>query len=441
MRNDTLSVNEVQVMKLLGFPVLLPPSQEEFTSKIDAERDKPSESEFHLSDCMQEGYVSEGLEASLEPNDAIQRENSILDQVDEDEEDNLDNISLLSGTLSIGDVSRAIGMKNPESSSEKAEVLYTSPSKYSMEQNALVLPPPQDHTSVGSAPDISSINITVDEKQIDHVVKSSIDKYLERESVINTPTIPNLIVDEHDELTNMTEFALQSDESSTTKTSHTNAEAEKILQCVDVVPSGEHCNTLLNKSGILEEHIELESTSSEYKKTGWSTICEESIGCDIRTSHFSSSGKFRQKSGISCVKPPSKPKSFKCPTKNCKLRFQRRLHYERHVGGCFAKSLSEGKPILNGDFKCEECGKFFHHPDNLKLHQKYHADLLIEKECNICGLKGIMGRHALTAHTEKFHSTKIPCPFCKKLISSRRLLNRHISRIHQKKPGTGQDSI
>ena len=117
--------------------------------------------------------------------------------------------------------------------------------------------------------------------------------------------------------------------------------------------------------------------------------------------------------------------------------FQRRLHYERHVGGCLSKyrQTTEKINVPEASFKCTECKKTFHHVDNLKLHEKYHADLRIEKECSICGVSGIMGRHALTAHMEKHHSTKMPCPTCNKMLSSRRLLNRHISRIHQKKSG------
>ena len=135
---------------------------------------------------------------------------------------------------------------------------------------------------------------------------------------------------------------------------------------------------------------------------------------------------------------PPKAKSFACPTPSCNLVFQRRLHYERHVGGCLAKyrqTAGEETNVPKAAYKCGECEKTFHHQDNLKLHEKYHADLKIEKECSICGASGIMGRHALTAHMEKHHSTKMPCPFCNKMLSSRRLLNRHISRIHQNKSG------
>ena len=84
VRNDTLSVNELQVMKLLGFPVCLPASQNECAAKIDPER---SGIEFHLTDCIQDGYVSGDLDVSIGPNDETHADNSILENDDDEEKE------------------------------------------------------------------------------------------------------------------------------------------------------------------------------------------------------------------------------------------------------------------------------------------------------------------------------------------------------------------
>ena len=442
VRNDTLSVNEVQVMKLLGFPVST--SQTEYASKLNAECDKRSVLELQLSSCMQDGYVSGDLDVSIGPDVSSHTENSILENDNEDDEDNLDNISLLSSTLSIGDVSRVIGLKNPETigTDKKDSILIESPSKCMVENNVLPLPLHSDDQTTKEQivpPQESSVlNIELQEKQIEITVKSSLEKYFDRESVINTPTLPNLTGDEQDELENMSDFPLTSEESIILKKHNPFLEPEKVFPSEGIMPSDELPNIISNKNLIPDDldrniKLELESSSSNHQREGW-TICEEPSSCDIGLSH-SEVSKSPEKSIRFSLKPP-KAKLFACPSPNCKLRFQRRLHYDRHVGRCLSQSVNaEDEESSRGDFECEECGKSFHHPDNLKLHEKYHADLLVEKQCTICGTSGIMGRHALTAHMEKFHATKIPCPFCEKILSSRRLLNRHISRIHQNKAG------
>ena len=445
VRNDTLSVNELQVMKLLGFPVSLSASQTDYASKFNTECDKDSVLELQLSSCMQDGYVSDDLDVSIDPDVTTKTENSILDIDHEDDEDNLDNISLLSSTLSIGDVSRVIGLKNPETigTEKKDSILSESPNKCIVGNDDLTLPlRSEDQTTKEQIvpPQESSVqNIDLQDKQIENSVKSSLEKYFDRESVINTPTLPNLTVEEQDELENMSDFPLTSEESIILKKPNPFIEPEKVFQSAGIMPSEELPNIISNKNLIPDDldqtiKMELESSSSKHQKEGW-TICEESSSCDIEFSH-SEILKSSEKSLRFSLKPP-KAKSFACPSPNCKLQFQRRLHYERHVGRCLSKLVNaeEDEESSRGEFECEECGKSFHHPDNLKLHEKYHADLLVEKECSICGTRGIMGRHALTAHMEKFHATKMPCPFCEKLLSSRRLLNRHISRIHQNRTG------
>ena len=426
VRNDTLSVNELQVMKLLGFSVCLPTYQNECEAKSDPER---SEIELNLADCLHDGYISGDLDVSVDPIDGTHAEDSMLGNEDGEDDDNLDNISLLSSTLSIGDVSRAIGLKHPDIIPDRKVDICENHTKSSIENNTSILPPPPEQISKEPIPETSIVNIDLQEKQLYHAVKSTVDRYFDRESVINTPTLPTLTGDENDELGNMSsDFPLQTKGLILTKKPDTNIAPERMLQSVDVLSNDQFSTTTSNKNLLSDDQIELESSSSEYEKRGW-TICEEPSSCDIRNS---------QPEIIKACKSliPPKAKSFVCPSPNCKLKFQRLLHYERHVGSCLAKSAAAGgKSAQQGDFECVECGKLFHHPDNLKLHEKYHADLLIQKECNICGASGIMGRHALTAHMEKCHSTKIPCPICKKVLSSRRLLNRHISRIHQKKSG------
>ena len=441
VRNDTLSVNELQIMQLLGFPVLpVSPqdSQREMESgQLQTENNKTSNSELNLAFCMQESYEVNDLNEDLEENIDVdnQRGPSILSH--HDDEDNLDNISLLSSTLSISDVSRVICMKNTDSVPDKKEALSQEvPIKCSLEgATGIVLPPPQEYSqpTTGTNPgsSLSAEHITVD-KQRDNCVKSAIEKYFDRESVINTPTLPNLTCEEHeDELVNLvTTFPLSTEEPILAKKSESSMETENILP-VTSTPTTDDCSDIVeNKTLSTQEQMsELGSTISSCRKVEW--LCEESSKiCDKEsTSHFIDNKQ--SSSNVFHLEPP-KAKLFECPSPNCKLRFQRLLHYERHVGSCIAKS---GKVFSKGDYECEKCGKAFHHPDNLKLHEKYHADLLIEKECNICGMKKIMGRHALTAHMERFHATKASCPFCRKVLSSRRLLNRHISRVHQNKKG------
>ena len=217
VRNDTLSVNELQVMKLLGFPVSLPASQTEYASKLNTDGDKCSDLELQLSSCMQDDYVSGDLDVDIDRVVTTQTENSILENDNEDDEDNLDNISLLSSTLSIGDVSRVIGiigLKNPETigTDKKDSILSESPNKCIGENNVLNLPlRSEDQTikvQIVPPQESSVLNIELQEKQIENSVKSSLEKYFDRESVINTPTLPNLTGDEQDELDYLFESSL-----------------------------------------------------------------------------------------------------------------------------------------------------------------------------------------------------------------------------------------
>ena len=115
---------------------------------------------------------------------------------------------------------------------------------------------------------------------------------------------------------------------------------------------------------------------------------------------------------------PSKPhRSLVCPS--CGLRFQRLLHLQRHQ--------SSHNP--SNQLKCQRCEKVFHHPDNLRLHEKYHEDRDEEKECEDCGEK-LRGSRALKSHMERLHSPGISCPVCNKFFTSKRLLKRHQQRVH-----------
>ena len=439
VKYDTLSVNELQVMKLLGFPISNPSFHNESEEKDigSSEHDKQPGLDFTLPDCIQDGFVSEDLDVNMDPDIETQERNAILEHDNEDVEDNLDNISLLSSTLSIGDVSRVIiGLKSSETSAlDKKDSICETPTPCTIDSNELRLPPPHLATKQSQHSDElpSEVNLT-EREMITQSVKSSIERLFDRESVINTPTLPNLTGDEQDELASMPDFPISTEDSVILKKPEDIIEPEKILQSVGILPSTDVTKTIENKNLMSETHLELEDSTSNFEKGGW-TINEESTNCDL-TSSQTNVTRGCDSQEISKQKSP-RAKSLTCPTPSCKLVFQRRLHYERHIGSCQAKYNhgAEEAVIPYGAFKCKLCDKAFHHIDNLRLHEKYHADLLIEKECNVCGASGIMGRHALTAHMEKHHSTKMPCPSCNKILSSRRLLNRHISRMHQKTSG------
>ena len=439
VKNDTLSVNELQVMKLLGFPVSqFPEPQDDSEEKLIAPNcDKSQGIEFHLPDCIQDGFVSEDLDVSMVPEITNQTENSMLENDNEDVDDNLDNISLLSSTLSIGDVSRVIiGLKSSEVGVlDKKDPTCETTTSSAIDNNVLTLPPPQQSTKDLQHPQELSSGVNLTEKElITQAVKSSIEKLFDRESVINTPTLPNLMTgDEQDEIGSMSDFSVHAEDSIILKKPDDTIEPDKVLQSVGILSPAEVSKVISNKT-TMSDQLQLEPSSSHAEKGGW-TITEDTTNCDTRISQSEITKGCEEREHFK-LKPP-KAKSFACPSPSCKLVFQRRLHYERHVGGCLSKyrQTTEDINVPEASFKCTECEKTFHHVDNLKLHEKYHADLRIEKECSICGVSGIMGRHALTAHMEKHHSTKMQCPSCNKILSSRRLLNRHISRIHQKKSG------
>ena len=440
VKNDTLSVNELQVMKLLGFPISNPSFYTESEERDNEASvcDKPPGLDFSLPDCIQDGFVSEDLDVNIDPEIRNQTGNSILGNDNEDVEDNLDNISLLSSTLSIGDVSRVIiGLKASETVGlDKKDSTCETPTQCTIDTNELILPPPQLTTKQSQPSDELSSGVNLTEKElISQSVKSSIDKLFDRESVINTPTLPNLTADEQDELVSMPDFPLHSEDSALLKKPDELIEQEKILQSVGILSSADEPKTIANKNLMSETQLDLEDSSTTFEKGGW-TISERSSNCDLISSQPEIT-KGCDNNEVS-MEPSTKAKTFACPTPSCKLVFQRRLHYERHIGNCLAKyhhGAEEKTVVPEAPFKCGQCEKAFHHIDNLRLHEKYHADLLVEKTCNICGASGIMGRHALTAHIEKHHSTKMPCPSCNKILSSRRLLNRHISRMHQKESG------
>ena len=72
VRYDTLSVNEQQVMKLLGFPVTLTATSTELKPDFDGNQRKTPVSDHHLSSCMQESYVSTDLNLGIEATSGIQ---------------------------------------------------------------------------------------------------------------------------------------------------------------------------------------------------------------------------------------------------------------------------------------------------------------------------------------------------------------------------------
>ena len=83
VKNDTLSVNELQVMKLLGFPISDPSfytEPEERDHEADV-CDKPPGLDFNLPDCIQDGFVSEDLDVNIDPEIGNQTGNSILGNV------------------------------------------------------------------------------------------------------------------------------------------------------------------------------------------------------------------------------------------------------------------------------------------------------------------------------------------------------------------------
>ena len=113
-------------------------------------------------------------------------------------------------------------------------------------------------------------------------------------------------------------------------------------------------------------------------------------------------------------------KLFKCPNEGCSLTFQRLLHFQRHV----ASHKKETQYI------CDQCGKVFYHNDNLKLHMRYHQDLLTTHSCSLCPQQ-FNGRRALNSHMDDVHAPQIQCPLCNQSVK-KKLLLRHLRSKHLK---------
>lgn len=75
--------------------------------------------------------------------------------------------------------------------------------------------------------------------------------------------------------------------------------------------------------------------------------------------------------------------------------------------------------IKSGSFKCEDCGKMYHHTQSLMAHRKrWHTD---EKPhfCEICG-KTFSLKNDLTAHMRSHSSDKHHCEYCNKAFRTDR---------------------
>merc|ERR1712223_1408915 len=114
----------------------------------------------------------------------------------------------------------------------------------------------------------------------------------------------------------------------------------------------------------------------------------------------------------------STKKLFKCNVKNCSTVFQRLRHFQRHVSS----------HTKNSQYVCEQCGKVFYHEDNLKLHMRYHQDILDIHTCPHCQYD-FHGRRALQCHIDDQHTPLVSCPICKKSLKKRMLL-RHVRSKH-----------
>ena len=130
--------------------------------------------------------------------------------------------------------------------------------------------------------------------------------------------------------------------------------------------------------------------------------------------------KFDVEKHISNNNDTSSKSAFKCSVMGCTVVFQRALHLERHLS-------SHNK---NSQFVCEQCGKVFYHEDNLKLHMRYHEDILKVLTCQHCQSE-FHGRRALQCHIDDQHAPQISCPICKKSFKKRMLL-RHVRSKHAK---------
>lgn len=75
--------------------------------------------------------------------------------------------------------------------------------------------------------------------------------------------------------------------------------------------------------------------------------------------------------------------------------------------------------IKSGNFKCEDCGKMYHHTQSLMAHRKrWHTD---ERPhfCEVCG-KTFSLKNDLTAHMRSHSSDRHHCEYCNKAFRTDR---------------------
>ena len=91
----------------------------------------------------------------------------------------------------------------------------------------------------------------------------------------------------------------------------------------------------------------------------------------------------------------------------------------------------ENKIVKN--VKCEECGKEFNRPGDLRRHVKRVHEGLKDHICKFCK-KGFSRPGLLKGHILKFHEEEsavtFNCKFCTKVFNRAETLKNHIMNVH-----------
>jgi len=449
VRSDTLSVNEQEVMKLLGFELSHNrplPSTSRTTRPIKSAMNQTSPQQEMLSRQQQPMQQQQEEQVNNYNN------NQSVDDVD----NNLDAISLLSGGLSIGG-----GSPSAATAAVAAVAVARAAAAVGDDDVAMTsspLPPPVANDKSTPPPPLSSMDSSGGGRFFD-----------ERESVINTPTLSVGEIPDEEETDEDDHSSVLSDE---TDQNHSMMEPEKVgkiggkFKKPATANSGGRDDLVCRHTGCglkFQRLLHLKRHQSSHDPAANQMACTECGKVFFHPDNLKLHLKYHQ----------DRAKQLECQECGEKLQGSRAL--KSHIERMHSAAIS-----------CADCGKQFHSKRLLKRHcVRMHTgdkaktpanaknddvigmkmmtndDDVIDAEavdslvyCHICG-KGFGNPQAMMVH-KRTHSENsgdmismsetgagamaskankyVHCPECKKLFASEAHLSQHTRRTHQAQP-------